>query len=366
MSIESELRKEGIEVIKKIHPLKVNYIATSIAKKLIKNFPEQNFNFNELFTKISGLDMYVAKIPNGIAAKYFYKNSSIYFSESTNLENLNEVAIHECIHALQSVVNSKNKLLKLGLCDFTNSKLTGMALNEAAVQLMTMKCTRAKFDTVKYFDIDIPSNSPDYYPLECNLVRQMAYITGEYVLFNSTLYGNDNFKDKFIKLTSKKDFEIIEHNINYIMHLEDELNAILVQVQNSNIITKETLKLMKKSNKLKEEIKNGFLITQNRIFTSFFDKLSESLYTPDSIKNFRKSLYSYRKLIGVSDNYSFFNAYYINKMEALEEKHNNMTTKSLALIPFKESLFIKAVKKIRTLVGLSANYNYNYNNINMK
>ena len=73
-----------------------------------------------------------------------------------------------------------------------------MALNEAAVQLMTMRCTKAKFDTVKYFDIELPSNSPDYYTLECNLVRQMAYITGEYVLYNSTLYGNDNFKDKVI------------------------------------------------------------------------------------------------------------------------------------------------------------------------
>ena len=38
-----------------------------------------------------------------------------------------------------------------------------MALNEAAVQLMAMKCTHAKFDTVKYFDIELPSNSPDYY-----------------------------------------------------------------------------------------------------------------------------------------------------------------------------------------------------------
>ena len=123
---------------------------------------------------------------------------------------------------------------------------------------------------------------------------------------------------------------------------------------------------MKKSNKLKEEIKNGFLITQNRIFTSFFDKLSDSLYTPSSIKKFRKTLYSYRKLIGVSDNYSFFNEYYINKMEALEEKLNNMTNKSLALISIKESLFIKAIKKIRTLTGLVTNHNYNYDDINMK
>ena len=114
VSIKSDLRKEGIQVIKQLNTLKVNSIATHIAKKLVDNFPEQNFNYHELFTRISRLNMYIAKIPNGIAAKYFYKNASIYFSESTNLENINDdVVIHECIHSLQSNINSNNKLVKL-------------------------------------------------------------------------------------------------------------------------------------------------------------------------------------------------------------------------------------------------------------
>ena len=70
MSIKSELRKEGIEVISQLNTLKVNSIATNIAKKLVDSFPEQNFNYHELFTKISRLNMYVAKLPEGIAAKY--------------------------------------------------------------------------------------------------------------------------------------------------------------------------------------------------------------------------------------------------------------------------------------------------------
>ena len=39
----------------------------------------------------------------------------------------------------------------------------------------------------EYFDIELPSNSPNYYTLECNLVRQMAYITGESVLFENLI-----------------------------------------------------------------------------------------------------------------------------------------------------------------------------------
>ena len=37
MSIKSDLRKEGIEVIKQLNTLKVNSIATNIAKKLVDN-----------------------------------------------------------------------------------------------------------------------------------------------------------------------------------------------------------------------------------------------------------------------------------------------------------------------------------------
>ena len=368
MSIKSDLRKEGIEIIKQLNTLKVNSIATNIATTLVSNFPELNLNYHELFAKFSRLNMYVAKLPDGVAAKYFYKNSSIYFSELSDLQNLNDVAIHECIHFLQSEVNSKGKLVKLGLCDFTDIKLSGMALNEAAVQLMTMRCTKAKLDTVKYFDIELPSNSPDYYALECNLVRQMAYITGEYVLYNSTLYGNDNFKNKFITLTSKEDFEIIKNNINSIMYLEDELNCILEKVQNSDVVTKETARLMRKSSRLKETIRKGFLMTQNRIFTSFFDNLFESLYTPKSMENFRNALYTYRNFIGVTDDYTFFNDYYINKMAALEERYENMPNKPLALVPVKDTLIARTIRKIRTLIGLNKNYgyNYNYNDINMK
>ena len=367
MSIDNKLRKEGIEVISKLNTLTVNSIATNIAQKLVDTFPEQNINYHELFMKLSRLNMYIAKIPNNVAAKYFYKNSSIYFSKNADLENLSDVIIHECIHAIQADINNKNKLIKLGLCDFKDIKLSGMALNEAAVQLMTMKCCKTKFDTVKYFDIELPSNSPDYYSLECNLVRQMAYITGEYVLYNSTLYSNDDFKNKFITLTSEEDYEIIKNNINSIMYLEDKLHAILEKVQHSEIVTPEIAKLMKKSAKIKSDIKKGFLLTQNRIFTSFFDNLFNSLYSPKSFENFRKALYTYRNFIGVSDDYTFFNDYYITKMAGLESKYNNVSNTPLALVPVKKAnLFEILIRKIKTLIGLNTNKSYNYDNINMK
>ena len=76
MSIESDLKKDGIKVISKIDTLVVNNIARNIARKIVSTFPELNFNETDLFIKLARLDMYTASMPDGMAeANYFYKNS---------------------------------------------------------------------------------------------------------------------------------------------------------------------------------------------------------------------------------------------------------------------------------------------------
>ena len=35
------------------------------------------------------------------------------------------------------------------------------------------------YENVKYFDIDLETNTPNYYPLECALARELAYVAGE-------------------------------------------------------------------------------------------------------------------------------------------------------------------------------------------
>ena len=52
MSIESDLKKDGIIVIKKLDTLKINSIAKNISKKLCDTFPEFGINQNELFIKL--------------------------------------------------------------------------------------------------------------------------------------------------------------------------------------------------------------------------------------------------------------------------------------------------------------------------
>lgn len=351
MSIKTELKKEGIEVIKPLDTLSVITIAKNVATKLVVTFPEQNLNCNDLFIKLSRLNMYIAKMPHGMAcAKYYYKNSSIYFSDDIDFSNIDSYATHECIHYLQELRDTKNNLIHLGLCDFTSSKLPGMALNEAAVQLMSSKALNEKVDTVKYFDITLPTNSPYYYALECNLINQMAYITGDYALFNSTLYSNDSFKRKFISLTSEKAFYRVQENLDKLMNLEDILSAEASKLGNSDMPIKAINKIENEISTLRIKINELFINTQNLILTSYFDNNFKSIVNLEQVENYRRKLYNYKNLIGTTSNYTFFNDYYIEKMAALERKcYAYENSNELSLVPARQNLFTILINKIKKL-----------------
>lgn len=356
MSIETDLKKEGIEVIRHLDTLTINSIAKSVAEKLVHRFSEQNLNYDDIFIRLSRLNMYVAKMPIGLSsAKYYYKNTSIYFNENIDFSNIDTYAVHECIHYLQELRDTKNNLIQLGLCDFTSSRLPGMALNEAAVQLMSSKALNVRPDVVKYFDVTLPTCSPFHYALECNLINQMAYITGDYALYNSTLYSNNSFKNKFISLTSVKDFNSIQSNMDKLLSLEDDLSYLTFKLENIEDTNKNISKLSNQVYELRTKIKQLFIKIQNLILTSYFDANFKSISTLEQVENYRRKLYNYKNLIGTTSDYTFFNDYYISKMAALELKCNVLENglyeadKNLALVPIKQNLIVTLFNKIKKL-----------------
>lgn len=125
MSIDKILKFEGIEIVKELDTLAQNALAKTIADTLANSFPSLDLDRKELFIKISRLNMYFAKLPEGISAKYFYKNTSIYFNQNLNPEKLTDVALHECIHYLQEKKDENGNIIKLGLLDFTDKSLPG-------------------------------------------------------------------------------------------------------------------------------------------------------------------------------------------------------------------------------------------------
>ena len=360
MSIEGALKKDGIKVVERLDTLKVNSIAKSIADKLSSTFSHFGLDREGLFARLCKLEMYYAEMEEGMAeANYFYKNSSIYFNKKINFEDLEEFAVHECIHYLQEVKDNRNNLIRMGLCDYTDIKTTGLALNEASVQLMASKVVGIPYESVKYFGIDFSTSSPSYYPLECCLVEQLAYLAGEDLLFKSTLFSKDDFKNTYSELTSPRAFLTIEKALDDILLKEEKIIKLNNKIANIDDRNKKVDNMIHKINELKDEITITFFRTQNLIIHSFFDAEFERITTSSQIEEYRKKLYSFRDLLGTAEGYTFFDDYYIEKIAALNHRANiieNGGIETAINLPKRQNAFFTLLRKIKELLlGKSEN-----------
>ena len=318
MSTNSRLKKEGIEIVEQLDTLKVNTIAISIASKLCLAFPEHNLNKSELFTSLSRINMYIAKMPEDSAgAKYFYKNNSIYFNKEYDLDEMAKLAMHECIHYIQEFRDANNNLVKMGLYNCTFN--SGLGINEAAVQLMASEANMCPSTSETYYNVSLNTISPNYYPLECALVNQMAYFTGTYPLFHSTLHSNDVFKNTFILKSNKRAYNTIVKNIDLLLAYENDLNYFASELQYANKVSE--IKLL---NKLiaskKDSITSIFFKTQNLIIESCFISEFNNIRNLEDVKEYKNKLYNFKNIMGSNENYTFYNEFYRKIMESLEKK----------------------------------------------
>lgn len=359
MNIESELKKDGIEIVGRLDTLSVNALAKSVAEKICLAFPKAHFISSQLFIELSRIPMYIANMPDGFAeANYFYKNSSIYFKQGIPLDELEKFAIHEFIHYIQEVRDSKATVVRLGLCDFTEFKTYGMALNEGAVQLATAKILNQNNDIVKYYDISFPTTSPSCYPLLCNLVQQLAYLDSEDSLFDSTLFSTDKFKSNLISACGKKAFLHIQQNLDNILNIEEKIICLNNQLMADDCEGMKAQKVADKISKYKNNLKDTFLKTQNMIFRSYFDNEFEKLTTTEAIELYRAKLYNYRNYIGITENYFDFTNYYIDKMAALEERYDAILNNT-ALVPVKNSKLSNLIHALRSLLSFGKQKEWN-------
>ena len=350
MNVEENLKKDGIEIIAPLDKKSIHALAKSFANKLCNAFPTLGLNPQALYDEISSLSMYVANMPEGMAeANYSYGNSSVYFRDGMGLAELEQFAIHEFIHHVQSVKDKKQTLIKLGLCDFTEFKIYGMALNEGAVQLMTSTTLKEEMESVKYYDIEFPTKSVSYYPLLCNLVAQMAQVTGEEVLFDSTIYSNDRFGIKFASLCGEKAFFKVQKNLDTIFYTEEKIIKLNNKLLESDCSDKQIDKISRKVANLKQKMKDTFFETQNTILVSYFDHEFARIITTEDIEAFRTELYTFKNFIGVAEDYHFFNQFYINKMAELDQKYEAIINNTY-LVTVPNNRFKKIFSFVRKLL----------------
>ena len=312
MRLKSLLKNEGIKIVRELTSTEIKTIAKDISIKLCLAFPEHNLSRTNLYDAFSAIKMYLAKLPNDFSgAKYILENNSIYFNNDLPFEDIPNTAMHECIHFIQHYNMSSN----LGLSNYSK----GLALNEAAVQLMASEANMHSTVEVKYFDITLNTISPDYYPLECALLNQITYFTGSYPLFNSVLFSNDIFKNTFITKYSKKMYSNFLKRLDILLNLENELNSYIEELKyakNQNTIDS----LNKFINYKKQKITTLFFQTQNYIMKNCFNYEFNNIRNLDDIHLFKNRLYDFKNIIGYNDNYTFYNDFYCSMMNAIESK----------------------------------------------
>ena len=323
MSTQKELKKEGIEIITKLDTLISNDICKSVSRRIIESFPDFDFTQNEIYRKLLEITMYRAKMVEGMAeANYYYKDSSIFFNENIDYSELEEFAIHECIHHLQKIQDENGNLLKLGLCTYHNLRPFGLALNEAAVQYTSSIIIGIEPNFEKYYGISLVTPSPSYYPLECSLLNQILYFTDTDLLFKSTLFSTDEFKNKIIELSSEKVYIFIVKLFDQILKYEEKIVILNNKIRIFEDGNSKIDAIKNKIDLIKEKISHLYIKTQNLIIKSFFDTEFTKITELEELENFRRKLYKYSDIIGSTDGYEFFDNYYIEMMNKLEHKCN--------------------------------------------
>lgn len=324
MNIDSVLKKEGIRVIGQLNNVEMNKIASNISSKIANAFSEHNISQRDLYDEISRLNMFIAEMPEDTAvAKYFYKNNSIYFSSTMDLSNLNDLAVHECLHYMQELKNKNGKLLRLGLYNLDGVVRHGMALNEAAVQHMASVATGSKIDTVKYYNMTLNTESPDFYPILTALLNEMTYFTGTYPLYHSTLFSNDVFKNTFIAKSNAKAYSKIETNFDLILTYENSLAKEINKLQACSEDVNNINKVKRINSRIvdyKQIILDKTIETQNMIITNCFETGYSMIKSLEDISNFELSLQTFRSVLITTKDYSFYDKFCSDMTEKLDEK----------------------------------------------
>lgn len=350
MAENNTLGNTGIEVIEPLQDEKVIDIVNQVSTRIMTAFPESNLSYLDIFKTLLDTPMYYAKIPKGLSkANYYYKDSSIYFSNTANLEEVDEYIFHEFIHRLQERKDKKGKITRLGVCEVNELSVKGTALNEAAIQYVTTKAYNNSKKIVNIYNMSIPSRT-EYYPIITNIISQLAFLLGEKVLIDSTINGNEEFKIDIIDNVGENEYNTIEKNLNEILRLKNEIAYIqksnqLIdrwQLRNNNIKINENIKL----------IRRIYFDTQNILFMSYFHKILKRTENDIEVDMIRKKLHDYGNLTGIAEDYDSFNLYCIEFEKKAEQRIEELKNKK-ALIVLKDNFVYRIIRKIKRLLKRS-------------
>ena len=328
MYTDKHFKELNIDPIRKIDIREKCEFANKLAIMLVDTFQEYNLDYLRIVDLIQHTEIYISKVPKNISpVNYSYIDEAIYISEEIELDLENEFVLHEMIHRIQEDRNKKNKLMQLGLCNILETKVKGVAINEAGIQYVVSKMLNNTQKIVEIYDMKIPTVSKNYYPILTNLIEQMAFVLGDDLLIDSVLNSKEDFKYNTIDNLGETNFFTIQSNFDKI--LESKNNILRNKDIQINI----------------ENIKNIYNETQNIILTSYFDRVFKRIETLDELQLYHKKLINFRNYIGSNDVQYIYLKYYKNKREEIKKKEFDLQNR--ALIVVEDNVLFKIIRKIK-------------------
>ncbi len=333
MDLEKALKTVEFEPIRSLNFAEMGPIVQKFSIGLINACPKQELRYEDVMSKMFECHMYLADMPDNFGtANYFYKNQTIYFKLDTDFSQLDDYIVHECIHYFQEQRNEKREIERIGLCVFKEFKIYCMALNEAAVQYITNNILDKPIERINYAGIVLETKSANYYPLLCNLIGQMAFLIGEEVLEESTLFGTDRFSYSFMDIIGEKAFKDIQAGFDKLLELK--------QTNVDDIDKQEKL------------IRELFDSIQTKIMTQYFDGAISLIDTIKEAQDYKFKIENYRKYMGDVNGFEFYEEYKNKQLEKLDKiivsinkKSSKKSSNSLTVVKSNKILaFFRAIR----------------------
>lgn len=333
INIKRELKNVGIKPIEELSVQERTLIAEKVASKLA-SLKIEGQNYNEILEKLFRANMYVANMQSNLGkVSYFYKNKSIYFDKNTNLLELDENILRECIHYLQDKREKKEKIKRIGLCTFEEFKVRGMALNEVGINYISNKLLN-KQDKNKTFI----------------LLKQILLITGEEAFIDSLLNNNNKFEEKFMEKTNS---EFLYYRMQNAFDAMFDLEQIIKRLTTEGITSKKPEKYLSKINMHKHTLNSKFSEIQWEIYNKYFSRKIELIDQIEEILEYKNEIFNFSKWLEISEDEFKYTNFTNEKFEKLEKIEiqilKSRANNSMILIennPIQK--FIKTLKKLIT------------------
>ena len=222
MRFSKLLNRFDIDVIKEISNEEHHILARNVAKIISNKFNYIEYGY--VYEKLMIAKIYIADLPEGITnAIYSYEEDTLLISMHEDLSHVSEELLYECIHAIQDIRNKKGEIRQLGQCFFSDFKVYAIAINEACVQYIVAQIFGKEDKIVEAYGVRARTYSPSKYPLICNILEQMLFVSDERKLVESTIYSNEDFILDQMDELGEANYANIRNNLDAMLYASEEI-----------------------------------------------------------------------------------------------------------------------------------------------